>query len=100
MRTGYLCTVLRFVRRDFKRHLPDILRKLFGSSNTGNLRPLRLVDADLVQNGGEFVTIFSMIDVLRIRSEDIDTRVFQTESDILRKLAYYRVVFSKWNKKV
>ena len=41
------------------------------------------------------MTIFSMIDVLRIRSKNIDTGVLQAKCDILRKLAYSRVALSE-----
>lgn len=64
-------------------HLPDVRSKLLGSLQGRHLSPLRLIDPDAVQNGGEFVTILRIVNHFRVSTKNGHAIVLQTQCDVL-----------------
>ena len=65
-------------------HAPDTACKGFGFLKGGNLRPSGLIYPDAIQNLGELVAILCAINLLRIRTQDLDPGLLQAQSNVLR----------------
>jgi hypothetical protein len=67
-------------------NLPDFLSKFLGGIQTSDFDPFWLVDADAIQYRRKLVTIFSIINLARIGTKDVNSTLFQPQGDILWKL--------------
>jgi len=65
-------------------HLRNFVGEGLGSFKRSCLGPLRLVNTNLVKNRRELVTIFCVIDLLRVGTKDIDTALGEAKGDVLR----------------
>ena len=64
--------------------VPNTSRKRFRSLNTRYFSPFWLVDANLVKDRRELMAVLCHIDIVGVRSEHLDTTLFETQCDILR----------------
>jgi hypothetical protein len=46
-----------------------------------------LVDTDRVEDGGELVSVFGIVDLLRVGTKDIDTSLLESKGNVLGELA-------------
>jgi hypothetical protein len=46
-----------------------------------------LVDTDGVEDGGELVSVFGIVDLLRVGTKDIDTSLLESKGNVLGELA-------------
>ena len=90
MRTGYLeCTIETGASQgQTSSNIPNAFSEGFGSFDARDFGPFGLVNADLVKDRGEFVPVFGHIDILGVRSEDVDTIFLEAQCDVLWQLAY------------
>ena len=66
----------------------DALRERLGSVEGGDFGPFGLVDANGVEDCGELVPVFGSVDLGGVCTEDVDTRLLETEGDVLWELTY------------
>jgi len=78
-------------------NLPDPGGELIGSVNAGDLGPRRLIDTNAIENGRELVTVFSVVDHLRISAQDVNSILLEPEGNVLRELSWDTTV--RWRKK-
>ena len=77
---------VRITQTKSRVYSPNPVSKLLGGFYTRSLCPLRLINTNLVKDRGELVTVFSIINLFRICTQDVNTGFFEAKSDILRKL--------------
>jgi hypothetical protein len=85
MRTGYLKYRIEIGAGQVHAYsnAPNALGERFGGINTCNFGPFGLIDADLVEDRRELVSIFCHIDLLGVRSKDLDTVLLETQCNVL-----------------
>lgn len=66
--------------------VPNTLRERLCSLNTRHFSPFWLVNAYLVKDRRELMSVLCHIDILGVRSEHLDATLFETQCDILRQL--------------
>ena len=67
---------------------PDFVGELLSGIKGGDLDPIRLVDSDAIENGRELVSILSVVDHVRVGSEDVDSGLLESKSDVLGELTF------------
>lgn len=68
------------------------MSEFLGGLDASNLSPLGLVDIDAVQDLGELVPVFSVVNLLRVRAENVDPIILETERNVLWKLTYAKAM--------
>jgi hypothetical protein len=63
------------------------LGEVFRGFNGRDFGPLRLVNANLIKDGGELVSVLGHINLLGVRSENLNTSLLEAQRDILWQLA-------------
>jgi hypothetical protein len=66
--------------------VPNAFRERFRSLNTRHFSPFWLVNANLVEDRRELMSVLCHIDFLRVCSEHLDATLFEAQCDILRQL--------------
>lgn len=68
-------------------NLPDSGGELLGSVDAGDLNPCGLIYTDTVEDSGELVTVLSVVDHLRVGTQNVDVVLLKPEGDVLRELS-------------
>ena len=76
------------VGRPKEDRVPDTVGKLLCGVKAGDLCPFGLVNANGIEDGGELVAVFSVVDLIWIGTEDVKARLLEPQRDVLRELAY------------
>jgi len=58
-------------------NVPNAFRECFCGVNARDFGPPRLVNANLIKDRRELVSVLGHVDLLRVRSEDLDTALFE-----------------------
>jgi len=76
------------LKADWGCNLPDTVGKCLGILEGSSFSPIRLIDTDAVQDGGELVPVLGVIDLLGIRTKYVDTAVLEPQGDVLGELTW------------
>lgn len=66
-----------------KLDVPDFVGKVLRRFERRDFSPLRLINANLIEDGRELVSIFSIVNTFRISSQDLDASILKSKRDIL-----------------
>lgn len=66
-----------------KLDVPDFVGKVLCRFERRDFSPLRLINANLIEDGRELVSIFSIVNTFRISSQDLDASILKSKRDIL-----------------
>ena len=75
------------VGRPKKDGVSDPVGKLLCGVKAGNLCPIRLIDANRIEDGRELMAVFSVVDLLWFSTEDVKTGLLEPQRDVLGELA-------------
>lgn len=67
--------------------ISDPVGKLLCGVKAGNLRPFGLIDTNGIEDGGELVAIFSVVNLLWVGTEDVKSGLLEPQRDVLGQLA-------------